>query len=172
MYKLHSNQGWNFKAAGFGEVCWRLGIKKTLSIPLHPLSESLVLPHSGNLARHSHQPLVKWLESASVPLHMGILDSRSWVNKVHHGSPYVWMSAPDPGGLSAQSSSTTEVEDMVTCESGSRRCRSWPVAHWQRLGLTRSEPVTPIAGRGEGFTPRLRDKVWVFCFECKKGISP
>lgn len=33
---LHSDQGLNFKAGMFGEVCQRLGIKMTLATPLHP----------------------------------------------------------------------------------------------------------------------------------------
>lgn len=44
--ELQSDQGWNFKAGVFGEVCWRLGIKKTRTTPLHPLGLAELFNHT------------------------------------------------------------------------------------------------------------------------------
>lgn len=37
--KLHSDQGWNFEAHVFGEICCWLGIHKICTTPLHPPTE-------------------------------------------------------------------------------------------------------------------------------------
>ena len=40
--ELHSEQGQNFEASVFQEVCRRLGMKRTRTTPLHPQSDGLV----------------------------------------------------------------------------------------------------------------------------------
>lgn len=48
--ELHSDQGWNFEAEVFGEVCARLGVRNTRTTPLHPQSDSLVERFNRTLA--------------------------------------------------------------------------------------------------------------------------
>lgn len=48
--ELHSDQGRNFEAAVFKEVCQRLGIRKTQMTPLHPQSDGLVERFNHTLA--------------------------------------------------------------------------------------------------------------------------
>jgi hypothetical protein len=40
--ELHSDQGRNFEAQVFAEVCKRMGVSKTRTTPLHPQSDGLV----------------------------------------------------------------------------------------------------------------------------------
>ncbi len=39
---LHSDQGWNFESAVFGEMCSLLGVEKTRTTPFHPQSDGMV----------------------------------------------------------------------------------------------------------------------------------
>lgn len=77
--ELHSDQGRNFEAKVFGEVCWRLGIKKTRTTPLHPQSDGLVERFNRTLATQlailtsrrqrdwdRHLPLVLWAYRTAV----------------------------------------------------------------------------------------------------------
>ncbi len=67
--ELHSNQGWNF----FSEVCQRLGIKKTRTIPLHPQSDGLV-------ERFNHTLVIQ----------LAILTSRQQRDWDHHLPLVLW----------------------------------------------------------------------------------
>uniref|UniRef100_A0A3B3RA74 Integrase catalytic domain-containing protein n=1 Tax=Paramormyrops kingsleyae TaxID=1676925 RepID=A0A3B3RA74_9TELE len=71
--ELHSDQGCNFEAEVFGEVCSRLGVRKTRTTPLHPQSDGLVERFNRTLATQlailtsqhqrnwdAHLPLVLW----------------------------------------------------------------------------------------------------------------
>lgn len=48
--ELNSDQGHNFESRVFGEVCRRLGVNKTRTIPLHPQSNGLVERFNRTLA--------------------------------------------------------------------------------------------------------------------------
>ena len=48
--ELHSDQGRNFEAQVFGEVCRRLEVHKTRTTPLHPQSDGLVERFNRTLA--------------------------------------------------------------------------------------------------------------------------
>ena len=77
--ELHSDQGQNFEAQVFQEVCKRLGIKKTRTTPLHPQSDGLVERFNRTLATQLailtsrqqrdwdlHLPLVLWVYRTAV----------------------------------------------------------------------------------------------------------
>ncbi|TWW54740.1 hypothetical protein D4764_0276330, partial [Takifugu flavidus] len=77
--ELHSDQGRNFEAKVFSEVCRRLGIKKTRTTPLHPQSDGLVERFNRTLATQlailtsrrqrdwdQHLPLVLWAYRTAV----------------------------------------------------------------------------------------------------------
>ncbi|KAM6948657.1 receptor-type tyrosine-protein phosphatase N2-like [Aplochiton taeniatus] len=48
--ELHRDQGCNLESQVFGEICRRLGVKKTRSTPLHPQSDGLVEQFNRTLA--------------------------------------------------------------------------------------------------------------------------
>ncbi|XP_041929155.1 uncharacterized protein K02A2.6-like [Alosa sapidissima] len=77
--ELHSDQGRNFEAEVFAEVCQRMGIRKTRTTPLHPQSDGLVERFNRTLAVQLailadrqqkdwdlHLPLVLWAYRTAV----------------------------------------------------------------------------------------------------------
>uniref|UniRef100_A0A1A8B7T6 Integrase catalytic domain-containing protein n=1 Tax=Nothobranchius furzeri TaxID=105023 RepID=A0A1A8B7T6_NOTFU len=77
--ELHSDQGRNFESQVLGEVCRRLGVKKTRTTPLHPQSDGLVERFNRTLATQlailtsqhqrdwdQHLPLVLWAYRTAV----------------------------------------------------------------------------------------------------------
>uniref|UniRef100_A0A3Q3NHK6 Gypsy retrotransposon integrase-like protein 1 n=1 Tax=Mastacembelus armatus TaxID=205130 RepID=A0A3Q3NHK6_9TELE len=77
--ELHSDQGRNFESRVFGEVCQRLGVRKTRTTPLHPQSDGLVERFNRTLSTQlailtsqhqkdwdQHLPLVLWAYRTAV----------------------------------------------------------------------------------------------------------
>ncbi|XP_039453944.1 LOW QUALITY PROTEIN: uncharacterized protein LOC120432803 [Oreochromis aureus] len=175
--ELHSDQGRNFKAAVFKEVCQRLGIRKTRTTPLHPQSDGLVERFNHTLATQlailtsrqqrdwdQHLPLVLMAYCSAVQestkctpaaLMFGH-ELRTPVDLVF-GSPPEQEVCGDPGlgylhNLLARLREVHQLTRQALRDAGS----------WQKRAYdTRC--------KGEGLLPGQH--VWVYSPERKKGLS-
>ncbi|KAJ8379427.1 hypothetical protein SKAU_G00002050 [Synaphobranchus kaupii] len=141
--ELHSDQGQNFEAQVFGEVCRRLGVSKTRTTPLHPQSDRLVERFNCTLAtqlaiftsQHQrdwdrHLPLVLW----------------SYWTAVQESSQC--MPAAHMFGQELRT-----LVDLAQANSRVQQKRAYNTRCW-----------------GQAFLPG--DKIWVYCPVRKKGVSP
>ncbi|KAG1946508.1 interleukin-1 receptor accessory protein-like 1-A [Pimephales promelas] len=173
--KLHSDQGRNFESRLFSEVCQRLGVKKTRTTPLHPQSDGLVERFNRTLATQlailtsqhqrdwdQHLPLVLWayrtaVQESSQCTPMFGRELRTPVDLVF-GSP------PEPeitGGpeldyfwkLKERLSTVHQMAREALRDAGARQKRAYDA---------RAHGPTIVPG----------DKVWVFCPQRKRGLSP
>uniref|UniRef100_A0A669C557 Gypsy retrotransposon integrase-like protein 1 n=1 Tax=Oreochromis niloticus TaxID=8128 RepID=A0A669C557_ORENI len=176
--ELHSDQGRNFEAAVFKEVCQRLGIRKTRTTPLHPQSDGLVERFNHTLATQlailtsrqqrdwdQHLPLVlmayrsavqKSTKCTPAALMFGH-ELRTPVDLVF-GSPPEPEVCGDPGlgylhNLLARLREVHQLTRQALRDAGSRQKRAYD---------TRC--------KGEGLLPGQH--VWVYSPERKKGLSP
>uniref|UniRef100_A0AAZ1X5F3 Integrase catalytic domain-containing protein n=1 Tax=Oreochromis aureus TaxID=47969 RepID=A0AAZ1X5F3_OREAU len=176
--ELHSDQGRNFEAAVFKEVCQRLGIRKTRTTPLHPQSDGLVERFNHTLATQlailtsrqqrdwdQHLPLVLMAYRSAVQestkctpaaLMFGH-ELRTPVDLVF-GSPPEPEVCGDPGlgylhNLLARLREVHQLTRQALRDAGSRQKRAYD---------TRC--------KGEGLLPGQH--VWVYSPERKKGLSP
>ncbi|CAL9703524.1 unnamed protein product [Knipowitschia caucasica] len=176
--ELHSDQGRNFESQVFSEVCRLLGIKKTRTTPLHPQSDGLVERFNRTLANQlailvsKHQrdwdrylPLVLWayrtaVQESSQCTPAALMFGRELRTPVD----LVFGSPPEPeiaGGhemdyfqrLREHLRVVHDYTRQVQASSGVRQKRAYD-SHC----------------RGQPFQPG--DKVWVYCPDQKKGISP
>ncbi|KAG1946509.1 thy-1 membrane glycoprotein [Pimephales promelas] len=173
--ELHSDQGRNFESRLFSEVCQRLGVKKTRTTPLHPQSDGLVERFNRTLATQlailtsqhqrdwdQHLPLVLWayrtaVQESSQCTPMFGRELRTPVDLVF-GSP------PEPeitGGpeldyfrkLKERLSTVHQMAREALRDAGARQKRAYDA---------RAHGPTIVPG----------DKVWVFCPQRKRGLSP
>ena len=97
--ELHNDQGRNFESQVFGEVCRRLGVRKTRTTPFHP--QSLVERFNRTLATQlailTSQHQLDW--ERHLPLVLFPSDCSTGVQSLHAGCPHVRAGAADTGGL-------------------------------------------------------------------------
>lgn len=176
--ELHSDQGRNFEAQVFSEVCRRLGIKKTRTTPLHPQSDGLVERFNRTLATQLailtsrqqrdwdlHLPLVLWAYRTAVQESTKCTPAAlMFGHELRTPVDLVFGSPPEPevvGGpgldyfyhLRERLREVHELTRGALADAGSRQKRAYD---------SRS--------RGEDFGPGAR--VWVYSPERKKGLSP
>ncbi|CAL9701640.1 unnamed protein product [Knipowitschia caucasica] len=176
--ELHSDQGRNFESQVFSEVCRLLAIKKARTTLLHPQSDGLVERFNRTLATQlailvsKHQrdwdrylPLVLWayrtaVQESSQCTPAALMFGRELRTPVD----LVFGSPPEPeiaGGhemdyfqrLREHLRVVHDYTRQVQASSGVRQKRAYD-SHC----------------RGQPFQPG--DKVWVYCPDRKKGISP
>ncbi|RXN24698.1 Retrovirus-related Pol poly from transposon [Labeo rohita] len=176
--ELHSDQGRNFESRLFSEVCQRLGVKKTRTTPLHPQSDGLVERFNRTLATQlailtsqhqrdwdQHLPLVLWayrtaVQESSQCTPAALMFGRELRTPVD----LVFGSPPEPeiaGGpeldyfrrLKERLSTVHQLAREALEEAGARQKRAYDT-------------------RAHGPTLGPGDKVWVFCPQRKRGLSP
>uniref|UniRef100_A0A674P0I3 Gypsy retrotransposon integrase-like protein 1 n=1 Tax=Takifugu rubripes TaxID=31033 RepID=A0A674P0I3_TAKRU len=176
--ELHSDQGRNFEAKVFSEVCRRLGIKKTRTTPLHPQSDGLVERFNHTLATQlailtsrqqrdwdQHLPLVLWAY-------------RTAVQESTKCTPAVLMFGHElrtPVDLVFGSPPEPELEGAPGLDYlHSLRKRLQLVHEMTRKALSdaglRQKRAYDSRCRGQDFAPG--EQVWVDSPERKKGLSP
>ncbi|KAL1254314.1 hypothetical protein QQF64_016543 [Cirrhinus molitorella] len=176
--ELHSDQGRNFESRLFSEVCQRLGVKKTRTTPLHPQSDGLVERFNRTLATQlailtsqhqrdwdQHLPLVLWayrtaVQESSQCTPAALMFGRELRTPVD----LVFGSAPEP-----------EIEGGPELEYFRRLKERLNTVHQlAREALenagARQKRAYDARAHGPTFTPG--DKVWVFCPQRKRGLSP
>lgn len=176
--ELHSDQGRNFESRLFSEVCQRLGVKKTRTTPLHPQSDGLVERFNRTLATQlailtsqhqrdwdQHLPLVLWayrtaVQESSQCTPAALMFGRELRTPVD----LVFGSPPEPeitGGpeldyfrkLKERLSTVHQMAREALRDAGARQKRAYDA-------------------RAHGPTIGPGDKVWVFCPQRKRGLSP
>ncbi|XP_056900058.1 uncharacterized protein LOC130531902 [Takifugu flavidus] len=176
--ELHSDQGRNFEAKVFSEVCRRLGIKKTQTTPLHPQSDGLVERFNRTVATQlailtsrrqrdwdQHLPLVLWAY-------------RTAVQESTKCTPAVLMFGHElrtPVDLVFGSPPEPELEGAPGLDYlHSLRERLQLVHEMTRKALSdaglRQKWAYDSRCRGQDFAPG--EQVWVYSPERKKGLSP
>lgn len=176
--ELHSDQGRNFEAKVFGEVCKRLGIRKTRTTPLHPQSDGLVERFNRTLATQLailtsrkqrdwdlHLPLVLWAYRTAVQestkcTPAALLFGRELRTPVD----LVFGPPPEP-----------EVEGEAGMDYyGQLRDRLREVHEVARQSLAqagcRQKRAYDVRCRGGDFD--VGAQVWVYSPERQKGLSP
>ncbi|KAI2648671.1 Retrovirus-related Pol polyprotein [Labeo rohita] len=174
--ELHSDQGRNFESRLFSEVCQRLGVKKTRTTPLHPQSDGLVEHFNCTLAtqlailssqhqRDWDQHLVLWayrtaVQESSQYTPAALMFGRELRTPVDlvFGSPLEPEIAGGPEldyfrRLKERLSTVHQLAREALEEAGARQKRAYDT-------------------RAHGPTPGPGDKVWVFCPQRKRGLSP
>ncbi len=176
--ELHSDQGRNFESRLFSEVCQRLGVKKTRTTPLRPQSDGLVERFNRTLATQlailtsqhqrdwdQHLPLVLWayrtaVQESSQYTPAALMFGRELRTPVD----LVFGSPPEPeiaGGpeldyfrrLKERLSTVHQLAREVLEDAGARQKRAYD-------------------NRAHGPILRPGDRVWVFCPQRKRGLSP
>ena len=156
--ELHSDQGQNFEASVFSEVCWWLGNKKTQTTPMHPQSDRLVLHFNRTLETDidTDQPLAARLGPTSAPGPVGVLDCSTGVYEVHPCSPHVRMRTANPGGLGVRLPLEPEVDSELGLDYfHNLRSRLWEVHELARWGLIEAVGGTRVSqvGTERGWGP-------------------
>lgn len=176
--ELHSDQGRNFEAGVFSEVCRRLGIKKTRTTPLHPQSDGLVERFNRTLATQlailtsrqqrdwdHHLPLVLWAYRTAVQESTKCTPAAlMFGHELRTPVDLVFGPPPEPelGGepgldylynLRERLRLVHELTRKALSDAGSRQKRAYD-----------------SRCRGEDFVPGVQ--VWVYSPERKKGLSP
>lgn len=176
--ELHSDQGRNFEAEVFAEVCQRMGVRKTRTTPLHPQSDGLVERFNRTLAtqlaivtsRHQrdwdrHLPLILWAYRSAVQESTGctpavLMFGRELRTPVDlaFGTPPDTDLSTEPGQqyLRDLKLRLAEVHDLARrqqAEAGVRQKRAYD-------------------SRCQGRPFSTGEKVWVYCPTRKKGVSP
>uniref|UniRef100_A0A3P9KF51 Integrase catalytic domain-containing protein n=1 Tax=Oryzias latipes TaxID=8090 RepID=A0A3P9KF51_ORYLA len=176
--ELHSDQGRNFESQVFSEVCRRLGIQKTRTTPLHPQSDGLVERFNRTLAtqlailtsRHQRDwdrflPLALWsyrtaVQESSQCTPAAIMFGRELRTPVD----LVFGAPPEPeipGGR--EMDYCRRLKDRLhEIHEFTRRAQAGAGVRQKRAYDSRC--------RGQEFSPG--DRVWVYCPERKKGVSP
>ncbi len=176
--ELHSDQGRNFESRLFSEVCQRLGVKKTRTTPLRPQSDGLVERFNRTLATQlailtsqhqrdwdQHLPLVLWayrtaVQESSQYTPAALMFGRELRTPVD----LVFGSPPEPeiaGGpeldyfrrLKERLSTVHQLAREALEDAGARQKRAYD-------------------NRAHGPILRPGDRVWVFCPQRKRGLSP
>lgn len=176
--ELHSDQGRNFEAKVFGEVCRRLGIKKTRTTPLHPQSDGLVERFNRTLATQlailtscrqrdwdQHLPLVLWAYRTAVQestkctpaVLMFGHELRTPVDLVFGPPP-----EPELEGAPGMDYLYSLRERLQLVHEETRKALS-------DAGL-RQKRAYDSRCTGQDFAPG--EQVWVYSPERKKGLSP
>ena len=176
--ELHSDQGRNFEAKVFGEVCRRLGIKKTRTTPLHPQSDGLVERFNRTLATQlailtscrqrdwdQHLPLVLWAYRTAVQestkctpaVLMFGHELRTPVDLVFGPPP-----EPELEGAPGMDYLYSLRERLQLVHEKTRKALS-------DAGL-RQKRAYDFRCTGQDFAPG--EQVWVYSPERKKGLSP
>ena len=176
--ELHSDQGRNFEALVFREVCQRLGVRKTRTTPLHPQSDGLVERFNRTLAtqlailtsQHQrdwdrHLPLVLWAYRSAVQESSQCTPAALMFGReIRTPVDLVFGSPPEPevkGGTEMDYLRRLR-ERLHTVHDFTRRAQSDAGVRQKRVYDTRC--------RGQAFAPG--QKVWVFCPVRKRGLSP
>ncbi|XDV44325.1 hypothetical protein PO909_012625 [Leuciscus waleckii] len=176
--ELHSGQGRNFESRLFSEVCQRLGVKKTKTTPLHPQSDGLVERFNRTLATQlailtsqhqkdwdQHLPLVLWAYRTAVQESSQCTPAALMFGReLRTPGDLVFGSPPEPviaGGpeldyfrkLKERLSMVHQLAREALEDAGARQKRAYDArAH------------RPTIGPG--------GRVWVFCPQRKRGLSP
>lgn len=176
--ELHSDQGRNFEAEVFSEVCKRLGIKKTRTTPLHPQSDGLVERFNRTLAVQlailtsrrqqdwdCHLPMVLWAYRTAVQDSTKCTPAALMFGReLRTPIDLVFGSPPEP-----------EIDGKPGMEFYRQLCERMREVHeMARQAMcaagVRQKRAYDTRCCGQEF--HAGDKVWVFCPERKKGISP
>ncbi|CAI5658420.1 unnamed protein product [Oreochromis niloticus] len=176
--ELHSDQGRNFESQVLGEVCRRLGVRKTRTTPLHPQSDGLVERFNRTLATQlailtsqhqgdwdQHLPLVLWayrtaVQESSQCTPAALMFGRELRTPVD----LVFGAPPEPeiaGGPEMDYFRRLR-ERLHTVHQLARRTLEGAGARQKRAYDTRAHG--PMLGAG--------DRVWVFCPQRKRGLTP
>ncbi|CAI5671513.1 unnamed protein product [Oreochromis niloticus] len=176
--ELHSDQGRNFESQVLGEVCRRLGVRKTRTTPLHPQSDGLVERFNRTLATQlailtsqhqrdwdQHLPLVLWayrtaVQESSQCTPAALMFGRELRTPVD----LVFGAPPEPeiaGGPEMDYFRRLR-ERLHTVHQLARRTLEDAGARQKRAYDTRAHG--PMLGAG--------DRVWVFCPQRKRGLTP
>lgn len=176
--ELHSDQGRNFEAEVFGEVCRRLGIKKTRTTPLHPQSDGLVERFNRTLSTQLAILVDKQQHDWDLHLPVILWAYRTAVQESTHCTPALLMFGhelrtpvdlvfgPPPGAEQPVGPGPSYICDLKqrlqVAHELARECLTAAGLKQKRAYDSRCQ--------GKNFEPG--DKVWVFCPERKKGLSP
>lgn len=175
--ELHSDQGRNFEAEVFQEVCRLLGIRKTRTTPLHPQSDGLVERFNKTLAEQLtltgnrqadwdlHIPMVLWAYRSAVQESTGCTPAAlMFGHELRTPVDLAFGPTPEPAAEGAPGMDyyyrlrerLKEVHELV------RGALQTAAARQKRAYDTRSA--------GQDF--KTGDQVWVYSPQRKKGLSP
>ena len=176
--ELHSDQGRNFEAEVFAEVCRRLGVRKTRTTPLHPQSDGLVERFNRTLAVQlailtdrrqqdwdRHLPLVLWAYRTAVQESTKCTPAALMFGReLRTPIDLVFGAPPEPeiGGKPGMDYYRQLRERLREVHEMARRAMGAAGVKQKRAYDTRC--------CGQEF--QAGDQVWVFCPDRKKGISP
>ncbi|CAI5640726.1 unnamed protein product [Oreochromis niloticus] len=176
--ELHSDQGRNFESQVLGEVCRRLGVRKTRTTPLHPQSDGLVERFNRRLATQlailtsqhqrdwdQHLPLVLWayrtaVQESSQCTPAALMFGRELRTPVD----LVFGAPPEPeiAGGPEMDYYWRFRERLHTVHQLARRTLEGAGARQKRAYDTRAHGTMLGAG----------DRVWVFRPQTKRGLTP
>ncbi|CAI5678540.1 unnamed protein product [Oreochromis niloticus] len=175
--ELHSDQGRNFESQVLGEVCRRLGVRKTRTTPLHPQSDGLVERFNRTLATQlailtsqhqrdwdQHLPLVLWAYRTAVQESSQCTAALMFGRELRTPVDLVFGAPPEPeiaGGPEMDYFRRLR-ERLHTVHQLARRTLEGAGARQKRAYDTRAHG--PMLGAG--------DRVWVFCPQRKRGLTP
>jgi Integrase zinc binding domain/Integrase core domain len=173
--ELHSDQGRNFEAEVFQEMCRALGIRKTRTTPLHPQSDGLVERFNRTLKEHLAKVVNDRQSDWDQHVQLFMLAYRSSVHESTQKAPVevlfgreirlpcdlLFGKAPD-----APTTPGSYTSDL--------RHRLWyihqEVRQSLKLASDRMKMRYDVNANDQSFTPG--QKVWLYNPHRKKGLSP
>ncbi|KAF7648160.1 hypothetical protein LDENG_00161160 [Lucifuga dentata] len=176
--ELHSDQGRNFEFQVFQEVCWRMGVKKTRTTPLHPQSDGLVEWFNCTLATQLailsdrrqkdwdlHLPLVLWAYRTAVQESTHCTPAALMLGReLRTPVDLVFGLPPEPG-----SEAGPGLDYFSQLREWLRETHELTQAALTEAGICQKRAYD-VCCSGEDFAPGAC--VWVYTPERKKGVSP